>query len=65
MNLVILGILILLLIYAHQIENYQNYEKQLSKTIKNPKKLNILVEEYYMAFIDGVRYGRGNLKVEI
>lgn len=50
----------------HSIDEYKLYIKnQLSKVIKDEKKLNILVEEYYIAFCDGVRFGQGNLRVEL
>jgi hypothetical protein len=59
----------------NSIDEYKLYIKsQLSKVIKDEKKLNILVDEeklnilvdeYYIAFCDGVRFGQGNLRVEL
>ena len=50
----------------HRVEEYKLYlNTQLGMYIKNEKKLKIMIEQMYLAFEDGVRFGRGNLKVNI
>jgi len=50
----------------NSIDEYKLYlKKQLSAYIKDEKKLNICVDEMYLAFLDGVKFGHGRLKVEL
>ena len=50
----------------NSINEYKLYLKnQLGKFIKDEKKLKIVVDEMYSAFCDGVRFGQGNLEVEL
>jgi len=46
-------------------EEYKLYLRlQLKQYIKDPKKLEIMVEEYFLAFQDGIRFGQGKLVID-
>jgi len=43
-------------------EEYKMYLRlQLKQFIKDPKKLEIMVEEYFLAFQDGIKFAQGRL----
>jgi len=49
-----------------RLEEYELYlKKQLSEVVKDEEKLKIIVSEYMQVFEDGIKFGRGNLKVII
>jgi hypothetical protein len=37
---------------------------QVKQFVKDPKKVEILVEEYYLAFCDGIKFGQGKLVID-
>ena len=48
-----------------RLEEYKLYLRlQLSQYIKDPIKLEIMIEEYYLAFLDGIKFGQGKLVIE-
>lgn len=48
-----------------RVEEYKLYLRLvLSEEVKDKKKLEILVEQFYLAFCDGIRFGKGNLVIE-
>lgn len=53
-------------VWVQSPDSYKLYlKKQLAKYIKNETHLEVAVTEMYKAFLDGVKFGRGKLEVEV
>lgn len=53
-------------INIENVGEYRLYLKSvLAEHVKNEKQRDVLVEELYLAFCDGISFGRGKLEVRI
>lgn len=47
-------------------DEYKLYlKKELSREVKDDKKLQILIDNMYITFQDGIKFGQGKLEVEV
>jgi hypothetical protein len=53
------------LLTIETIDQYALYIKKEFKFVKNKKQRELLYEVAYASFLDGIRFRRGELKVEV